>query len=234
MNNILGGDYITFKYRYRKQIIIGIISFIIIVSISSYFIYNYISNNKNNKSNDIVMSKKNIKKKDVKEDEHKYLSVDIKGEVVLPGIYSLEEGSRVIDVINMAGGLTENANTSVINLSKKIVDEMVIIVYSNNQINDFKKTKEEEAYLQTKCIEGDGTINNDACIESNNQVSGKININTATKEELMTLNGIGDAKANDIINYRNNNGPFNAIEDILKVSGIGDNIYSQIKESITV
>ena len=92
-----------------------------------------------------------------------------------------------------------------------------------------------EKHLQDKCIEGDGGIKNDACIESSESNSnGLININTASKEELMTLTGIGESKANDIINYRNTNGPFKSIEEITKVSGIGDNIHSQIKENITV
>jgi competence protein ComEA len=233
LNNNIGGDYITFKYRYRKEIIIGCIIMLFLIIGMIYFIINWDNKKSIKKDNDIVLTKK--KKKKIINTDPIYLKVDIKGEVVIPGIYSLEEGSRVIDVINLAGGLTENANTSVINLSKKITDEMVIIVYSNEQINNLIDTKNMEKYLQEKCVEGDGGIKNDACIEDNNENSNSlININTATKEELMSLTGIGESKANDIINYRNNNGPFKSIEEITKVSGIGDNIYSQIKENITV
>ena len=233
MNNNIGGDFITFKYRYRKEIIIGCVILTITIIGLLYFIINYDS--KDNKMKEEVI----VKKKDVKTkvDEKIYLKVDIKGEVVIPGIYSLEEGSRVIDVISLAGGLTENANTSVINLSKKVTDEMVIIIYSNDQINNLIETKNMEKYLQTKCVEGDGGINNDACIDSdttNNNSNGIININTSSKEQLMSLPGIGESKANDIIDYRNTNGGFKSIDEILKVSGIGDNIYSQIKEIITV
>lgn len=161
--------------------------------------------------------------------------VDIKGEIVNPGIYSLEEGSRVIDVINMAGGLTENANTTIINLSKKITDEMVIIIYSNDQVNDFAKTKEIEEQILDKC--NDGEIRNDACIETEEEeepTTKPISINTATKEELMNLPGIGEAKALDIIKYREENGPFQNIEDIKNVSGIGDSLFAKIKENITL
>ena len=231
MNNIIGGDYITFKYRYKKEIIIGcLIMMVSIIGIVCFILYK--ENNNTELKEDIVVKKKEKTEKKV---EIQYLKVDIKGQVVIPGIYSLEEGSRVIDAINLAGGLTENANTSVINLSKKVTDEMVIIIYSNDQINNWIETKNMEKYIQDKCIEGDGGIKNDACINDDVDTSnGLININTASKEELMSLTGIGEAKANDIINYRETNGGFKTIEELLNVSGIGENIYSQIKENITV
>ena len=204
--------------------------FIAIIIIVCFIIYN--ENNNTSREKDVVVKKK---EKIVKKEEPVYLKVDIKGQVVIPGIYSLEDGARVIDVINLAGGLTENANTSVINLSKKVFDEMVIIIYSNDQINNLIETKNMEKYLQNKCIEGDGGIKNDACIDDDSSTNnGLININTASKEELMTLTGIGEAKANDIISYRESNGGFKTIEELLNVSGIGENIYTQIKENITV
>ena len=204
--------------------------FIAIIIIVCFIIYN--ENNNTSREKDVVVKKK---EKIVKKEEPVYLKVDIKGQVVIPGIYSLEDGARVIDVINLAGGLTENANTSVINLSKKVFDEMVIIIYSNDQINNLIEAKNMEKYLQNKCIEGDGGIKNDACIDDDSSTNnGLININTASKEELMTLTGIGEAKANDIISYRESNGGFKTIEELLNVSGIGENIYTQIKENITV
>ena len=234
MNNKSGGDYITFKYRYRKQIIMGSIIGLFVIGGIIYFIYFYL-NNKDDESDKNIVVEEKIEVEKTTEKDVKYLKVDIKGEIVIPGIYSLEEGSRVIDAINMAGGLTENANTSVINLSKKVIDEMVIIIYSNDQINNFIETKEREKYLQNKCIQGDeNSLVNGACIDSSSNSSGKININTATKEELMTLPGIGDAKAQDIVDYRNTNGNFNSIEDIINISGIGESIYSKIKENIIV
>ena len=114
--------------------------------------------------------------------------VDIKGEINVPGIYSLEVNSRVIDVIEKAGGLTENADTSVINLSKKITDEMVIIIYSKEQVSDFKKTKEIEKQIDNKChqVDEDALIN-DACISQDIKVTGKVSINTASLEELKNI-----------------------------------------------
>ena len=231
-NNIIGGDIITFTYRHRKEIIIGLTISFIIVTIIFIFLYNNLNNN-TKVVKEKTISLKKTKSKETKEIEE--YKVDIKGEVNSPGIYTLNSNNRVIDVIEKAGGLTENANTSVINLSKKITDEMVIIIYSNQEVLEFEKTKEKEKQLQEKCIQKDeNSLKNDACI-SNSQTTtnNKININTASLEELQTLNGIGEAKAKDIISYRETN-KFNTIEDIKNVPGIGEGLFAKIKESITV
>ena len=212
---------------------IGVISFIILIGIISIIIFNSLKkDNKKDVKEDLVLEDKKLQKKEEKEELYK---VDIKGQVINPGIYELKTSSRVIDVINMAGGLTEEADTSVINLSKKITDEMVIIIYSYAEVEDFSKTKEIEKQVQEKCTKNEiYSIQNDACISiSSNEINGLININTATKEELMNLQGIGESKAKDIIKYREENEQFNSIEDIKKVPGIGDNLFASIKENIT-
>lgn len=222
----------TFKYRHRKEIIIGIIILVILISTTSLIVYYELNKEETEEETELVVEKKETKKKTIEEETYK---VDIKGEVNSPGIYSLSSSSRVIDVIEMSGGLTENADTSVINLSKKISDEMVIIIYSKEEVADFEKTKEIESQVQEKCHEKDSnSLINDACITTESTTSSKISINTATKEELMTLPGIGESKAEQIISYREENGPFTSIEDITNVSGIGESIFAQIKENITV
>lgn len=178
--------------------------------------------------------------------------VDIKGEVKTPGVYLLEEGKRVIDVIKEAGGLTQDADTSVNNLSRKIEDEMVIIIYSKTQVEDFATTKEEEEELLNEIQKEEDKPENNALLKEEeiepsinknqsmedvkeNQESsndGKVSINTATKEELMTLTGIGSAKADAILSYREENGNFTKLEELLNVNGIGEAIYNQIKDSI--
>lgn len=232
MNNKIGGDYITFKYRYRKQICIGIIATIVIISIIVLLIFNYPKENKNEEP--LVLEKKTVKKnKNTTSIEE--VKVDVKGEVNAPGIYSLDTNSRVVDAIEKAGGLTENADTSVINLSKKLSDEMVIIIYTKEEVKNFQETKEKEEQILNKCHQKDeNALKNDACITSDNKVTGKISINNASLEELMTLTGIGESKAKDIIAYREANGPFQSIEDLTKVSGIGENTLAQIKEDITL
>ena len=223
----------TFRYRYRKQIILGISLVIVLATTISSIIYFY-EPKKEKKIEKVAVEK--IKKETKKEDTEKLYMVDIKGEVISPGIYELPSTSRVIDVINKAGGLTDIADTSVINLSKKIEDEMVIIIYSEYEVNNWLTTKQEEDYLQEKCQNSeDSKIENDACISDNVIENNEtlININTATKEELMTLSGIGETKALAIISYREKT-PFTSIEDIKNVSGIGDSTYNEIKDYITV
>lgn len=113
---------------------------------------------------------------------------------------------------------------------------MVIIIYSKNEVKDFKKTKEIEKQVIDKCIQKDETsLKNDACIENTTTQTKdtKVNINTATIDELMTLSGIGESKAKSIIKYREET-PFKTIEELKNVQGIGDNLFAQIKENITV
>lgn len=219
----------TFAYRNRKIIMLGIL---IVLGIASTIIYIVLHvPEKEEEIEEISM----IEKKEEKEEIIEKYKVDIKGEIIAPGIYSLESSSRIIDVIEKAGGLTENADTSVINLSKKISDEMVIIIYSREEVENFEATKEKEQALQEKCHQKDeNTLINDACITKEQESTHKISINTATLEELMTLPGIGESKAKDIISYREQNGPFKELKELLNVSGIGESTLANIQEDITL
>ncbi len=162
------------------------------------------------------------------EDNIDKVVVDIKGMVVNPGVYEVESTKRVNDVIEMAGGLIEGADTSLINLAKIVSDEMTIIIYSSNEVL--------EKYKSEVCLCDCPEITNDACINSDitSDQNTVVNINTARKEELMTISGLGDAKADAIIKYREENGNFNSIEEIKNVSGIGDSLFEKIKDYITV
>lgn len=177
--------------------------------------------------------------------------VDVKGAVKNPGVYQLLETNRVIDAINLSGGILENADTSNINLSKKLNDEMVIIVDFKKEVikeeitcPSIKEETNQDNIENKEPIENDVLIddkkeevNNDASLdnESNSEdnLNSKISLNTATKEELMILPGIGESKALDIIEYRNNS-LFKSIEEITNVKGIGNSIYEKIKEFITI
>ncbi|NMA51235.1 MAG: competence protein ComEA [Mollicutes bacterium] len=152
---------------------------------------------------------------EIKNTSKKY--VDIKGEVASPGVYEINEGFIINDVISLAGGLTETADLSKINLSKKVSDEDVIYIYSKEEVikEDIKIN-----YNNTSTV-----------IKDDNNL---ININTADKNELMKLNGIGEVKASSIIEYRNTNGLFLNIEDIKNVPGISSNLYEKIKAFITI
>lgn len=225
---------ITFHYRYRKQLIIGgvVLSIIVLITI---LLFKNSPKIKKSQDSSIVKKTSSIKKTSPEKENIVEYKIDIKGEVLNPGIYTMKSSSRVIDCIEKAGGLTENANTTVINLSKKITDEMVIIIYSNAEVASFKETKKIEEQVQEKCRQKDETsLKNDACITPDTKTTTSlVSINTATVEELSTLSGIGEAKAKQIIEYRTQNGLFKTIEDIKEVPGIGENIFAQIKDSIT-
>jgi len=194
-------------------------------------------------NNDNVLIKETNSINEITEEENNKIKVDIKGQVNSPGVYELEETSRVIDAINIAGGLTDIANTSLINLSKKLEDQMVVIIYSNEEVlnSNIKEIETVFKVIEKEC--NCPNIKNDSCINteldsSNNTTENKepigiININTASIEELMTLPSIGESKAQAIIEYRKEN-KFTTIEDIKNVSGIGDTLFDKIKEYITV
>ena len=228
----------SFHYRYRKQILISLFCLILVGGgLFSYFSF-FNENDSDSKNKVVLQNNTKVKKKKKVENQEKIeeIMVDVKGFVVNPGIYKLNSESRVIDAINAAGGVLEGADTSVLNLSKKLKDEMVIIVYSSYQVENFKKVKEEEQQIQDECISGVNEVENDACIEETKEQkeNNLVSINTATLEELMTLEGIGEAKAKAIIAYREEHGPYQSTEDLLNVSGIGESLLAKIKENITL
>ena len=167
----------------------------------------------------------------VKED--KIIKVDIKGSVKKPGVYEVKENT-----IALAGGLKSGATTKNINLSKKVKDEMVIYIYTSGELKKFTNNQVEcncDDVVISSC-EGASIIYNEPSKETVETVLGTtlININTAGINELMTLSGVGEAKAKAIIEYREMNGSFKSIEDIKNVSGIGEAAYQKIKDFITV
>ena len=217
---------------------IFILIFILFTAFTVYDTYSMETESETEIKTDPEVTEKEEKKEN-KEKETKVL-VDVKGEVNTPGVYDLTNNNTVIDAINKAGGLTKNSDTSNLNLSKKLEDEMVIIVYSKSEIKEMEEPKVQCPPCNDACIkEEDEKAKLDASEkteskEENEAVTGKVNINTATSSELQTLNGIGEAKAKAIIEYREKNGNFEKIEDIKNVSGIGDSVYDKIKDNITV
>ena len=224
--------------RYYKQIIIVVI--VMVFFVIGYFYYNNGDEVVTLNETKLVEEKKEFVE-DLENKEYKTLFIDVKGAVKEPGVYEMDEGKRIIDAINLAGGLAENADTINLNLSKKLTDEMYIIVYSKEEIYNYKKNtdnvEEEIKCASVECICPD--IKNDACVNNENHINEeitnkKISINNATKEEFLNLPGIGESKAEAIISYRNENGAFQSIEDIKNVSGIGDAVFEKIKDKITL
>lgn len=217
----------------KNNIVILVISFILFLLSVFEFVYFY--NNVNNK-NELIDSFENNSYELKDEVKAEKIIVDIKGEIKKPGVYNIKVGSRVNDLINEAGGLSKNANTRFINLSKKLEDGEVVVIYSNKEINNAKKNDKLEVTAPCVCEE----VKNDACYNENstnnntNNGSKIVNINTASIQELTTLNGIGESKAKAIVSYRDKNGKFKAIKDIMNVSGISETLFSKIKNNITV
>ncbi len=226
----------TFTYRHRKQIFLAVLV-TIILGLGSFFVYRTSFVQQKEEKPILLKKKESQKETEVAvQEEVRFVQVDIKGAVNQPGIYRMEEGNRVIDVIHQAGELRQDADTTVINLSKKVFDEMVIIIYTQEEVQNFKATKEEEAQVIEQCQQGLGDLQNDACIgeETPKEEKTKVSLNQATKEELMTLSGIGDAKADAILAYRNAHGGFQTIEELKEVEGIGEALFASIAENITL
>lgn len=221
--------YLIKKYKYHLTIILLIILIILFIYIKQQL-------NKEKYQDIEPIVTENIKTETIKEEST--CIVDIKGAVNNPGVYQISCDKTVNDAIKIAGDLTEEANTSIINLAKKITNEMVIIVYTNeevansNIVNNVVKVVEKECICPN--IQNDGCLNNKITDEiSNIENNGLININTATLEEIKSIPGIGESKAKAIIEYRNEHGNFDKIEDIQNVSGIGTKLYEEIKIYIT-
>ena len=183
--------YLDIIYFNRKEIII------VLIMLTGFIIFNIY----NNTEREIEVVNEIVEEK-----EEKKIVIDIKGEIYSPGSYEIEDGKRIKDAIDLAGGLTNEAYIDDINLSSKLTDEMLIVIP--------KKEEAKEEKIEIK--------------------DSKISINTANLNELMSISGIGKTKAQNIIDYRNKHGRFNSINDIMNVSGIGQSTFDKIKNYIKV
>lgn len=231
------------KFFENKLIITTTIAFLLIILIC-LSIYSIKISNKNNdilcENNEGIDNNAEV----ALNNEIKKMYVDIKGAVKNPGVYQVNEENIINDVINLAGGLLDKAYVENINLSKKVQDELVIYVYTKDEIkkNNLQEnqTCSSNNYIITECTENKVSIitsneNNENNENNNSSVSSNlININLASIEELTTLPGIGESKAQNIINYREENGYFKTIDEIKNVNGIGEATFDQLKKYITV
>lgn len=221
----------------KKKIGIFIILFIILITFGLLYVKSGFKELKKNDTENIFVDNsenteapnenKNSTKKDNNKTNNKEVTVstqektivvEIKGEVKKPDVYILNENSIVKELIEAAGGLTENAELSNINRAKKLQNHELVCIANKNDINKEVKNTNSEVNISQNQIKG---ISNK-----------KVNINSAALEELETLNGIGDSKAKSIIEYREQNGGFKSIEDIKNVTGIGEKMFEKIKEQI--
>ena len=161
-----------------------------------------------NSGPEIILEEIHIPEKVIEEEtiEVKAIKVDISGAVMNSGVYVLSDGDRIQDAVLQAGGFTEEADLNQVNQADYIYDGQKIIILKVGENRD--------------SIQG--------------LTKGPINLNTANKEQLSTLNGIGEKTADKIISYRQNNGPFSTVEDLMKVSGIGVSKLDSIRGEIVV
>lgn len=205
---------------WKNKKIIGIIAMLVIVLIMSFLTY---GKNKSNVFKDEYMKEifveesideevvSNVQNEDIViQEQINKVIVEIKGEVKNPDVYELEEGSIIKDLIDIAGGLTDEADISKVNRARQLNNHELVVIRNKNDIYD------EEVLEETTC--------------SNEEISdGLININTADVSELKTIPGIGDVKANAIIAYRESNGEFKSLDELKNVDGIGEKTYEKIK-----
>lgn len=216
----------------KKNKILLIVIVAIVAIISYYFIFDrkeeWLNNQERNleikeeiKTNDQIENNSNEQQLEKNEN----IIVHVSGAVNKEGIVELKNNSRIIDAIDKAGGLKDEADITNINLAYIIEDGMKIHIPS-------KEEKESTIIVESNI--DSGTVEQSNEIKSNNNKKLKININTATKTDLETLPGIGESTALKIIEYRKKKGKFKLIEDIKQVNGIGENKFNKIKELITV
>lgn len=216
----------------KKNKIILIVIVAIVAIISYYFIFDrkeeWLNNQEQNleikeeiKTNDQIENNSNEQQLEKNEN----IIVHVSGAVNKEEIVELKNNSRIIDAIDKAGGLKDEADITNINLAYIIEDGMKIHIPS-------KEEKESTIIVESNI--DSGTVEQSNEIKSNNNKKLKININTATKTDLETLPGIGESTALKIIEYRKEKGKFKLIEDIKQVNGIGENKFNKIKELITV
>ncbi len=146
--------------------------------------------------------------------------VQVTGAVRAPGVYMLPAGARVFEAVQMAGGMTDDAAADSLNQALEVTDGQMLVLYTQQEWEQMQK--------------GSTTVHTDGASVVTQQDDGRININTASLEQLCTISGIGQSRAQSIITYREQNGAFGSIEEIMNVSGIKDGLFQKIKDKIKV
>lgn len=209
----MGGEFLLeFKIEKKWLLVAGIILFVVFVVITYYLSANKKDEVKWTAATTNTSTVASFSQSQVADSEQKIL-VDIKGEVNKPGVYELTGDARMKELVMLAGGLTKNAEERQLNLAEKLTDQQMVYVPN-------KKEAKEMEVAETK---QSGQAQNDL-----------IDINTADSEQLQELSGIGPAKAQAIIEYRDENGPFKSVDELKEVSGFGEKTVEKLRESIKI
>ena len=215
------------KYINKKQKIVLFIIIIITLGIAYYTYTIKINDQFNIEEQNLEVEENKIKESNKIEEETTKIVVHVSGAVRNEGIVELKEKSRIADAIEMVGGVTEDAYMKDVNLATILEDGMKIYIPTKEEVEKQRENKNDSVSKDTNL----DIYNNSSNTRKKNN---KVNINTASKEELDTLPGIGESTANKIISYREEKGNFKSIEEIKEVSGIGDSKYEQIKNLIEI
>ncbi len=172
------------------------------------------------------------------DEERRTITVYVCGAVRNPDVYLLEDGERVNDAVHMAGGFSDDAGYEYLNLAAKLVDGQKVYIPTKREIEEAiaageAYTAEVNITTSSPGIDAPNNNKNGATSQSGN-ADGKVDINSATKETLMSLPGIGESKADKIIAYRQSNGGFSSVEDIMLVDGIKEGLFNKVKDKICV
>ncbi len=215
------------KYINKKQKIVLFIIIIITLGIAYYTYTIKINDQFNIEEQNLEVEENKIEESNKIEEETTKIVVHVSGAVRNEGIVELKEKSRIADAIEMVGGVTEDAYMKDVNLATILEDGMKIYIPTKEEVEKQRENTNDSVSKDTNL----DIYNNGSNTRKKNN---KVNINTATKEELDTLPGIGESTANKIISYREEKGNFKSIEEIKEVSGIGDSKYEQIKNLIEI
>jgi len=191
--------------KIKVKYILYLGAFILLLIIGNFF----------NKKDEVIIISNNEITSNSGDKNIDYIYVHIVGEINEPGIKSIPKGSRLFELINMAGGSTENADLSKVNLASVLKDE-------------------QKVYIPAIVLQSEHNGSSIDNINYSSNFESLINLNSCSKEELKKLDGIGDSMAQRILDYREKNGYFSSIEEIKKISGIGDAKFDKIRENITV
>lgn len=209
------------KLNKNQKIVILVIVIIIIISISYY---SYTKENIEYEELSVINQTNTVNSEETEKEINK-IKVHISGAVEKEGVIELESNSRIADLIEKAGGIKQNAYMKEVNLASKLEDGEKVYIPTKEEYEKDKKQETATNMVISKKQE---------LVTGNKQSSNKININTATQEQLDNLPGVGASTAQKIINYRKENGKFKKKEDLKNVSGIGDSKYNQLKDLIEI